>query len=70
VLIVHEDTLTAGFAGEIIATIASQVFTYLDSPIERMGVPDVFIPFNPTLMKAVVPDAERIRQKIGEMLSY
>lgn len=69
-LIVHEDTLTAGFAGEIIAAIASQAFTYLDAPIERLGVPDVFIPFNPTLMNAVVPDAERIRQKIDEMLSY
>ncbi|MCC7129935.1 MAG: pyruvate dehydrogenase [Anaerolineae bacterium UTCFX2] len=70
VLIVHEDTLTGGFAGEITAVIASQAFTDLDAPIERLGTPDVPIPFSVPLMDAVVPSVERIREKIGELLAF
>jgi 2-oxoisovalerate dehydrogenase E1 component len=70
VLVVHEDTRTAGFASEIIATISSQAFTDLDAPIERMTMPDIPMPFNVHAMEAVLPDVERIRQKMTEILAY
>jgi 2-oxoisovalerate dehydrogenase E1 component len=70
VLVVHEDTQTAGFAGEIITVIASQAFTDLDAPPERLATPDVLIPYNLGLMEAVLPSVERIQAKMGEMLSY
>lgn len=69
-LVVHEDTLTAGFAGEIIATIASQAFTYLDAPVERLATPDMPIPYNLGLMEAVVPSVKRIGEKIEALLAY
>jgi 2-oxoisovalerate dehydrogenase E1 component len=69
-LVVHEDTRTGGFAGEIIAVIASQAFTDLDAPPERLVTPDVLIPYNLGLMEAVLPGVERIRAKMGEMLAY
>jgi 2-oxoisovalerate dehydrogenase E1 component len=69
-LVVHEDTYTAGFAGEIIATIASQAFTDLDAPLERLTTPDVPIPYNLGLMEAVIPSTDRIRAKIGQLLDY
>jgi 2-oxoisovalerate dehydrogenase E1 component len=69
-LVVHEDTYTAGFAGEIIATIASQAFTDLDAPLERRTTPDVPIPYNLGLMEAVIPSTDRIRAKMGQLLAY
>ncbi|OGO38191.1 MAG: pyruvate dehydrogenase [Chloroflexi bacterium RBG_16_57_11] len=70
VLVVHEDTQTAGFAGEIITTIAGQAFTYLDAPPERLATSDVLIPYNLGLMEAVLPSAERIKSKMRELLAY
>ena len=70
VLIVHEDTLTAGFAGEIMAVISEQAFEFLDAPIVRLATPDIPIPFNLGLMESTIPSVERIRTKIIELLSY
>ncbi len=69
-LVVHEDTLTGGFAGEIIATMASQAFEYLDAPIERLGAADCPIPFNVDLMNAVLPSVDAIRAKMERVLGY
>ncbi|MFO7624886.1 MAG: transketolase C-terminal domain-containing protein, partial [Anaerolineales bacterium] len=69
-LVVHEDTFTAGFAGEIIATIASQAFTDLDAPLERLTTPDIPIPYNQGLMQAVIPSTDRIRVKMGQLLAF
>jgi 2-oxoisovalerate dehydrogenase E1 component len=69
-MVVHEDTLTAGFAGEIIAVIASQVFSYLDAPIERLATPDVPIPYNISMMEAVLPGVESIRARMDHMLRF
>ncbi len=70
VLIVHEDTLTAGFAGEIIAVIAAQAFTFLDAPPERLATPDAPIPYHVPSMEAVLPSVERIRSRIEALLAY
>lgn len=69
-LVVHEDTQTAGFGAEIIACVASQAFTYLDAPLERLAVPDVPIPYNPGLMEVVLPTVERIKIKIQTLLEF
>jgi 2-oxoisovalerate dehydrogenase E1 component len=67
-LIVHEDNLTAGFGAEIAATIAKEAFWYLDAPVDRLAVEDVPMPYNPVLLDAVLPDAERIAERIEELL--
>jgi 2-oxoisovalerate dehydrogenase E1 component len=69
-LIVHEDTLTAGFGGEIAAQIASQAFTDLDAPVERLATPDIPIPYNIGLMEVALPSVERIRQKMEALLAF
>ncbi len=69
-LVVHEDTLTGGFSGEIIATVASQAFTDLDAPIERLATPDVPIPYHINLMEAVLPGVESIQKKIEDLLDF
>ncbi len=68
-LIVHEDTMTAGFGAEIAAVLASECFWNLDAPVERLTVEDVPMPYHPVLLNAVLPDAAKIAERIEAMLS-
>jgi 2-oxoisovalerate dehydrogenase E1 component len=70
VLVVHEDTVTNGFAAEIIATINEQAFHALDAPIVRIATPDIPIPYNISLMDAVIPGINRIKKSIETLLNY
>ncbi|MEO7205234.1 MAG: transketolase C-terminal domain-containing protein [Steroidobacteraceae bacterium] len=63
-LIVHEDTMTAGFGAEIAAMLAKEAFFDLDAPIERLAMPDVPSPHNPLLLDAVLPSIETITRGI------
>ena len=67
-LIVHEDTRTAGFGAEIAAVLAREAFWHLDAPVERLTVEDVPMPYHEVLLKAVLPDAERIAERIMTLL--
>jgi 2-oxoisovalerate dehydrogenase E1 component len=69
-LIVHEDTLTAGFGAEVAATVAQEAFLSLDAPIHRMAVPDVPTPYNVALMNAVLPQVEKIATKMVELIEF
>ena len=68
-LIVHEDTTTAGFGAEIAAVLARDAFWHLDAPIERLTVDDVPMPYHEVLLQAVLPDAERIAERIAALLA-
>lgn len=59
-LIVHEDTITAGFGAEIAAMLAERAFFDLDAPIERLAMPDLPSPHSPVLLDAVVPSVGKI----------
>ncbi|RMG45325.1 MAG: pyruvate dehydrogenase, partial [Candidatus Dadabacteria bacterium] len=67
-LVVHEDTLTAGFGAEIAATVAKDAFFDLDAPVERLAVPDIPIPHNVSLMQHVLPSVDRIADKIEDLV--
>ncbi|HEX5503755.1 MAG TPA: alpha-ketoacid dehydrogenase subunit beta [Thermomicrobiales bacterium] len=70
-LIVHEDTRTGGFGGELAAVIAEDAFEYLDGPIRRLTGPDVpAMPFNTKLEEAFLPNPERIAQAIRDLAAY
>jgi 2-oxoisovalerate dehydrogenase E1 component len=69
-LIVHEDTRLVGFGAEIAATIAQGAFTDLDAPIERVASADCPIPYNASLMSAVVPSVDVIRARITQLLEF
>jgi len=68
-VIVHEDTLTAGFGAEIAATVAQEAFWFLDAPVERVAVEDVPMPYHPVLLDAVLPSVERIVAAIERTLA-
>jgi 2-oxoisovalerate dehydrogenase E1 component len=66
-LIVHEDTLTAGFGAEIAAVLAKEAFFDLDAPIERLAMPDVPSPHSPILLDAVLPSVEQIAHSLASL---
>lgn len=70
VLIVHEDTLTGGFGAEIAAVIASEAFADLDGPISRLATSDIPIPYNVSMMEAVMPSVSRIQAAMQALLEY
>src|SRR6185312_6038431 len=64
VLILHEDTLTNGFGGEIAAHLAEHCFTYLDAPLMRCASMDTAIPMNKAL-----EDQFLAKTRLGEMMN-
>ncbi len=69
-LIVHEDTLTAGFGAEIGAVLAREAFQYLDAPVDRLTMPDVPVPYNVDLMNAVIPGVESISERLEALVQF
>jgi 2-oxoisovalerate dehydrogenase E1 component len=69
-LVLHEDTHTAGFGGEIAAWIAQECFTSLDAPVERLCTKDCPIPYHAGLMNAVVPSVDDIAQRLQKLLDF
>jgi 2-oxoisovalerate dehydrogenase E1 component beta subunit len=70
VLVLHEDTRTAGFGAEIAATIAEEAFEHLDAPIKRIAAPDTPVPFSPPLEKAFIPQVEDVAAGLRELAEY
>lgn len=71
VLIVHEDTLTGGFGGELAALIAEHAFEYLDAPIRRVAGPDIpAMPFHHAMEGFFMPDRNKIAAVARELAAY
>jgi 2-oxoisovalerate dehydrogenase E1 component beta subunit len=70
VLVLHEDTRSGGFGGEIAATIAEEAFEDLDAPVKRLTAPDTPVPFSPTLEKAFIPQVDDVVAALRELAEY
>jgi 2-oxoisovalerate dehydrogenase E1 component beta subunit len=71
ILIVHEDTLTGGFGGEIAAIIAEHAFEYLDAPVRRLGAPDIpAMPYQHNMEDFFMPNREKIAAAARELAAY
>jgi pyruvate dehydrogenase E1 component beta subunit len=69
-LVVHEACQTGGWAGEVIACVASsRAFDYLDAPMRRLAGADVPIPYNRNLELAAVPQEQDIEREIRRIVS-
>jgi pyruvate dehydrogenase E1 component beta subunit len=67
-IIVTEDTKTAGVSAEIAAITAEEALDYLDAPIKRIAEPDTPIPFSPTLEQYVIPNEKAIIKAVKEVV--
>jgi len=69
-LIVHEDSITAGFGAEIGAFVSEHAFLDLDAPITRMAMPDIPSPHHPSLMEWALPSVEKIAATLQDLVSF
>ena len=69
-LIVHEDTLTGGFGGEIAAVVAEEAFEHLDAPVRRLAAIDTPVPFSPPLEHYFLPNTEKVTAALRDLLAY
>ena len=68
-LVLHEDTLTCGIGGEIVATITEQCFEHLDAPVMRVASLDTPIPFDTGLEKQFLANA-RLGDALRRLKAY
>lgn len=69
-IVLHEDTLTGGIGGEIVARINEKIFEYLDGPVLRIAAPDTPIPFSPPLEAAFLPNTSQVLAKARWLYRY
>ena len=69
VIVMHEDTLTGGIAGEIAALITEHCFDYLDAPVMREGSLDTPVPMNVDLENNFLPK-ERFVEKLLKLWNF
>lgn len=70
VLIVHEDTVTGGMAGELTARINEYCFEWLDAPVRRVAAHDVPLPYAPPLEDFVLPQTSDIVRASRWLAAY
>jgi 2-oxoisovalerate dehydrogenase E1 component len=69
VMVLHEDTLTSGFGGEIAAYIGEHFFKDLDAPVMRCASLDTAIPMNKALEDQFMAKA-RLEEMMDVLLKY
>jgi 2-oxoisovalerate dehydrogenase E1 component len=69
VLLLHEDTLTAGFGGELAAIIAEHAFEHLDAPVVRVASWDTPVPFAIPLEQGFLPKG-RLKDAVVKLAGY
>jgi 2-oxoisovalerate dehydrogenase E1 component len=71
VIVLTEETITNSFAESLAGRIASNCFRFLDAPVKIIGAVNTpAIPLNEKLEKAMLPNAEKVAEAIGELLGY
>ena len=70
VIVVYEDALSWGYGAEIAARIADETFAYLDAPVRRVASTDTFVAYAPELEDVILPQAERIKRAMEELLRF
>jgi 2-oxoisovalerate dehydrogenase E1 component beta subunit len=70
VILLHEDTRTGGFAGEMAAVISEEAFEDLDGPIRRITAPDTPVPYSPPLEEFFLPSVADVVRVARELYAY
>lgn len=68
-IVLHEDCMTGGIGGDIVARITEKCFHSLDAPVKRVASLDTPVPFALPLENQFLPK-ERLEEAIQELLRY
>ncbi len=68
-LVLHEDCMTGGIGGEIVALISEHCFESLDAPVKRVASLDTPVPFAADLEQQFLPK-DRLDKAIEELMKY
>ena len=69
-LVVHEDTMSGSVSGEIIANIADDCFRDLDAPVMRLTAKDSSIPYHPVLEQEILPNENKVYDKLTKLINF
>jgi 2-oxoisovalerate dehydrogenase E1 component len=69
VIVLHEDCLTGGIGGELVALITENCFEQLDAPVLRVASMDTPVPFAVTLEKQFLA-SERLKEAVDRIMKY
>jgi 2-oxoisovalerate dehydrogenase E1 component beta subunit len=69
-LVVHEDSLTGGFGGDVAAFIGEELFEHLDAPVRRLAGLDTPVPYAPPMEERFQVSAPKIRSALERLLAY
>ena len=67
-VVAHEAPKLFGPGAEIVATVAEELFEFLKCPPKRVAMPHVPLPVSPALEDAILPNKEKIKNAIIEIL--
>ena len=68
-IVLHEDCMTGGIGGEIVALISENCFENLDAPVKRVASIDTPVPFVTQLEEQFLPK-ERLDEAINALMNY
>ena len=69
VIVLHEDCITGGIGGELVALITENCFKDLDAPVKRIGSIDTPVPFAEQLEVQFLPK-QRLDEALSELMAY
>lgn len=70
-LVVTEEPVQNSFAQSVAGRISEMCFEYLDAPVKTIGSVNVpAIPLNSTLEATMLPNAQKVEEKLAELLNY
>jgi 2-oxoisovalerate dehydrogenase E1 component len=68
-IVLHEDCMTGGIGGEIVALISENCFEFLDAPVKRVASLDTPVPFVAHLEEQFLPK-QRLDEAISSIMKY
>ena len=69
-VVVYEDPMSWGYGAEIAARIGSELFAYLDAPVERVAATDTFVAYQPQVEDFILPQAANVRAALEKVTRF
>jgi 2-oxoisovalerate dehydrogenase E1 component len=69
-VVVYEDPISWGYGAEIAAWISSELFAWLDAPVERVAATDTYVAYQPQVEDFILPQASHVRKALERVATF